>query len=250
MRPPPPTPRIGLALGGGAVRGLAHIGVLSILERERIPIDCVSGVSVGAIVGAAYCAGLPIEDMRKLAATSSWRRLASRSRSRWGLVSFDRLERLLVMMLGDLDFADLDLPLAVVTMDVDTGQRVVLCQGQVAPAVRASSSVPGFVTPVQIGGRLLGDGGIVDNLPAGAAREVGATFVIGVDLFQPVYNRAWGPFGPGLAAIETLVQRAGGGVDTADCLITPRLAGQTYLRFSRAQELIAAGEAAAEAALP
>lgn len=247
---PAPAKQIGLALSGGAARGLAHIGVLSTLVRNRVPIDCVTGCSAGAILGAAFCASMSMRQIRALAPYISWRRLATPVKSEAGFLSFDKLERWLVMLLGDLDFGDLRLPFAVVTMDMVNGERVIIRDGRIARAVRASCSIPGIITPVMIDGRLLGDGGVVDNLPVDAARELGADFVIGVDVFEPFYSRARGPLGKGLTAIETLVRNSGGGVGRADFLITPKTAGKTYVRFSHYQELIALGEAAAESSLP
>jgi NTE family protein len=131
-----------------------------------------------------------------------------------------------------------------------SGERVIIRDGRIARAIRASCSVPGIVTPVIIDGRLLGDGGVVDNLPVDVARDLGADFVIGVDVFEPYYNRARGPLGKGLTALETLVRNSGGGVGRADILIAPRTAGKTYVRFSHYKELVALGEAAAESSLP
>jgi NTE family protein len=242
--------RIGLALGGGAVRGLAHVGVLSTLLRAGITFDYVSGCSAGSVIGAAYCAGVPMERVQELAPRLSWRYLARPSRSRLGLFNFSRLERWVIMMIGDLYFEELEVPLALVASDADTGERVVLCSGRVAPAVRASCSIPGLVTPVEIDSRHLVDGGIVDNLPADAAREMGADYVIGVDVFEPHYHRTWGPLARGLTGIESLVRHAGGGVDRVDCLIRPKTAGLSLHSFSHFPELFALGTAAAEDALP
>ncbi len=237
--------RIGLAMSGGAVRGLAHLGVLSVLIRSGIPIEYVAGCSAGAILGAVFCAGMPIGQIHALASYLAWRRLATPVKSPDGLLSFDKLERWLIMLIGDLEFADLAVPFAVVTIDVQSGERVILKEGRVARAVRASCSIPGMVTPVGINGRLLADGGIIDNLPVDAARELGAEFVIGVDVFEPFYGRARGPLGKGLTAVETLVRNAGGGVGQADFLICPETAGKTYFRFSKYQELVSLGEEAA-----
>jgi NTE family protein len=237
--------KIGLALGGGAARGMAHVGALSVLLEAGITFDYVAGCSAGAILGALYCGGLPLGEIRNLANHLSWRRLASRSRSGRGLLTLDKLERLMVMMIGDLTFADLPIPFVVVAMDTANGQRVVLEEGPVAAAVRASSSVPGFIEPVPIAGRLLGDGGIIDNVPVTAARELGADFVIGVDIFEASYTPRYGPLGAGLMAIETMVRNAGGGCQAADHLIAPRLGGQTFIRFSQQQRLIEMGEQAA-----
>lgn len=242
--------RIGLALGGGAVRGLAHIGVLSTLLQAGITFDYVAGCSAGAVVGASYCAGVPIERVKELASRMAWRHFGRPTRSRLGVFNFERLERWVTMMIGDLYFEELEVPLALIASDAYTGERVVLCSGRVAPAVRASCSIPGLVTPVEISGRYLVDGGIVDNLPADAAREMGADYVIGVDVFEPHYNRTWGPLARGLTGVESLVRHAGGGVDRVDCLIRPKTAGHSYHSFSHFPELFALGTVAAENALP
>lgn len=241
--------KIGLALGGGGARGMAHLGVLTVLLEAGITVDCVAGCSAGAILGAVYCAGMPLEQIHSLAAHVRWRRLASPSRSRRGLLTLDKLERWLVMLIDEVNFAELSIPLAVVTVDTVTGQRVVLREGSVANAVRASCSVPGFVEPVPVGDQLLADGGIIDNVPVNAARELGADFVIGVDIFEPSYKPRLGPFGAGLMAVETMVRNAGGGCQAADFLVTPQLGGQTYVRFSQQQRLISLGEQAARQSL-
>lgn len=237
--------RVGLALSGGAARGLAHVGVLTSLIKAGVPIDMVSGCSAGAVVGAVFCAGMSIELIRHYVPFMSWHRLIRPVRSNRGLLELGRLERWLVMMVGDLYFEDLKLPLALVAMDAYTGELVILRKGRLAPAVRASCSVPGIFAPVKINGRWLVDGGIVDNLPVDAVRELGAEYVIGVDVFEPAYKRSLGPIGFGLTAIETLVRNAGGGVRQADFLIAPKTAGQTYVRFSHHDRLISEGESAA-----
>lgn len=242
--------RVGLALGGGAVRGLAHLGVLTVLERQGIPIDCVVGASVGSLVGAAYCAGMGIPELHEIAALVSWRRIASLTWPTRGFVSLIKLERWLVALWGDLIFADLALPFAAVATDLERGRPVVLREGRLAPAVRASCSVPGIMTPVRMNGQLLVDGGVTDNLPVAAARALGADYVIGVDVCRPTYRQRMGPLGVGLTALETLVRHAGAGLRNADCLISPDLAGFSYVRFSRRRELIARGMQATEEKLP
>jgi NTE family protein len=109
---------------------------------------------------------------------------------------------------------------------------------------------PGFVEPVELAGRLLCDGGAVQNLPVAAARALGADAVIGVDLFQPLIRPAWGAFGFGFAALENFIRRSGGGLQAADCLIVPQLAGVSYFDFKRAKENVSLGARAAEAQLP
>ncbi len=250
MTQPSKHKRIGLALSGGAARGLAHIGVLEVLEREGVPIDCVAGASVGSLAGATYCAGLEVQTIRQIALRVNWRLLAHPVWPRRGLVSFAKLERWLVSLLGDPHFSDLDIPFAAAATDMETGQPVILRQGRLARAVRASCSVPAVVRPVEVDGRLLGDGGVTDNLPVSAVRDMGAERVIGVDLCSPPYPRPGGALGVGVMVIEMLVRRAGGGLDAADCLISPDLSGFSYVRFERREELIALGKKAAEATLP
>jgi NTE family protein len=250
VKGPPTRPRIGLALSGGVARGFAHIGVLKVLEREGIPIDCVAGVSVGSLAGAIYSAGNRPARMEELIARLGWRKIAGPVFPRQGFVSFAKLERWLIETIGDLSFADLRCPFAAVATDLQSGAPVLLHEGRVAPAVHASCAVPGFVEPVEVGRRWLCDGGASVNLPSAAARALGADYVIGVDLFQHHVRAGWGPFGFGFAALENLVRRSGGGLENADCVITPKLAGDLYLSFGKYKELISEGEAAAEAQLP
>lgn len=241
---------IGLALAGGSVRGIAHVGVLSVLAEAEVPIDYVAGSSAGALVGALFCAGLSPAEMTSIARRIGWRDLARPVWPRNSLVSLQPLEELLVALLGDLTFSDLERPFAAVTVDVHTGEEVVLSEGRVARAVHASCAVPGIARPCRIGGRILGDGGIINNLPASVPLSMGARFVIGVDVVQPSFDRRWGPLGPGLAALELLVGHAGGGEDATDCLIRPELKGMSYVRFSQSERLIRLGAEAAREALP
>jgi NTE family protein len=187
-----------------------------------------------------------------MAAHWGWRHVASPTWPRYGLLSFSKMEKLIVDLLGDLDIRDLAIPYATVVTDMDRGEQVVLREGRLATAVRASCSVPGFVTPVQLDGRWYCDGGVADNLPVDAVRQMGADFVIGVDLFVPHYSRRLGPIGAGSAAIQTLVRQAGGGFKDANCLIQPDISGHSYLDFSRkkSEQYIALGAAAAQKAIP
>jgi NTE family protein len=237
--------RVGLALGGGVVRGLAHLGVLVELEQAGIPIDIVSGTSAGAIIGATYCAGMNIEAIKAYSINLRWWHVASPVWPSQGLVSFGKLKAWLTDKIGDLDFADLKIPYAVVATDLESGQPVKLDRGRLAPAVQASCAVPGLVRPVQIDGRLLADGSLSNTVPVSILREMGADYVIGVDIFSPSIRRWLGPVGMGIAALEILIERAGGGIDQADCLIAPNLAGQTYFRFSKRNELYTLGMEAA-----
>lgn len=242
--------RIGLALSGGAVRGLAHLGVMRALSDADVAIDCIAGCSAGSVLGSMYCAGLSLDQIQAYIPHIKWRRIAALARSRDGLLTFEKLERLMIMLLGDIEFRDLKIPFAVTAMDADTGERLIIRKGRLAPAIRASCSVPGFVTPTEVDGRLLADGGVVDNLPVDAALALGADYVIGVDVFEPFYLRDRGMLGKGLTTVETLVRNAGGGVQQADFLITPKTAGRTYVHFSQYEALISLGQQAAQESLP
>jgi NTE family protein len=225
---------------------MAHLGVLDVLEREGVPIDFVAGTSAGSFVGATHCAGVSVAEIKEQAKALHWWDFARPVWPSRGIVSFDPLERWLVRMLGDLTFADLKTPFTAVAVDLDTGEPVYLNEGRLAPAVRASCSVPGFVTPLEMDGQLLGDGSLAETVPVGVLRAMGADYVIGVDIFASSIRPRWGPFGMGFTAIEILVRRAGGGIKTADCLIAPKLGGETYIRFSQKERLYQLGKEAAE----
>lgn len=242
--------KVGLALGGGIARGIAHIGVLSELERAGVPIDCIAGTSIGALIGASYCAGLTVDDLRDIAARTGWWQVSRPFLSGGGFVTFKQLEQWIEDNVGEFDVSDLAIPFAAVASDLVTGERVVLSNGRLCTAIRASCSVPGFVPPVEIGDRILVDGGITDNIPADVARLLGADYVIGVDIFMPALRPRLGPLSQGIAAIETLVRHAGKGSQECDCLIVPEMERLSYFKFSEYKRLIALGEEATRRALP
>jgi len=243
--------KVGLALGGGAVKGLAHVTVLDTLVRAGIPIDCVAGTSVGSLIGALFCGGLPTSRLIEFAQWVGWRHLSTPTWPWRGLVSFSRLERFLIATLGDIQFSELTVPFAAIATDMEKGARVVLQTGRVASAVRASCSVPGIVEPIRLEGRLLADGGITDNLPADAARALGADFVIGVNVLgmAPTPRKRLDPLWPAMAAAETMVRNAGGGVSSVDCLVSPATEGLSYSDFTDRQRLLDVGREAAVAKL-
>jgi NTE family protein len=242
--------RVGLALGGGVARGPAHVGVLAVLAEAGIPIDFVAGTSAGSIVGALFAAGLRMDEIFGLVNSLNWRTCASLVWPKEGFVSLDKLEAWLVKALGDVKFEDLKKPYCVTATDMRSGTAVRFAQGRLAPAVHASCCVPGFIRPVHMDGKILGDGSLVDTVPVGVLREMGADYVIGVDLFTSAIRPGWGSLGMGFTAVEILVQRAGGGTWSADCLITPKLAGVSYLSFRNTEKLIALGRQAAQEKLP
>lgn len=242
--------KVGLALGGGVARGISHIGVISELERAGVPIDCIAGTSIGAIIGASYCAGLGVDELRDIATRTGWWQVSRPFFSAGGFITFKQLEKWVENNIGEFDVRDLAIPFAAVASDLVSGERVVLSEGRLCTAIAASCSVPGFVPPVEMDGRLLVDGGITDNIPADVARLLGADYVIGVDIFTPALRRRLGPFGRGIAAIETLVRHAGKGADECDCLIVPQMEGVSYFKFSEYKQLIALGEEATRRQLP
>lgn len=179
------TGRIGVALGSGGARGAAHTGVLKVLQREGIDISVVAGSSIGALVGAAHAVGVPIEDVeREWLATDVHKILRGflPTFPRAGLSSGAELRRMLVALLGNTDIQELPIPFAAVACDIDTGEAVVLREGSLVDAVRASTAIPGLFRPVRWNGRVLVDGGLVDPVPVGSCRALGAGVVIAVDI--------------------------------------------------------------------
>jgi NTE family protein len=184
-RSPMPSMKIGLALGSGGARGAAHTGVLNVLEREGIPISVVAGSSIGALVGAAYAVGLPVEQVEREWLVTDVHRLFRSflpTFPRAGLSSGSELRKILTDVLGDLRIEELPIPYAAVACDIDTGETVVLQEGSLIDAIRASTAIPGILHPVRWGDRLLIDGGLVDPVPVTCCRDLGAEFVIAVDI--------------------------------------------------------------------
>lgn len=236
---------VGLALGGGVVRGLAHIGVITVLEESGIELDYMAGTSAGSIIAVLYSAGINASKLREFALNFHWWQIARPTWPKRGLVSFDRLARYLEKNIGDVQFDELHIPCAVVASDIETGERVTIRSGPVIPAIQASCSIPGLATPVEWNGRLLCDGGVTDMLPVTALRELGAEYTIGVDIFTFKLRRYLGPLGYFWAGLEILLERAGGGTDYADCLIAPDLQGETYINFYKRNRLFELGRSAA-----
>ncbi len=239
-----PRKRIGLALAGGVAKGLAHIGVIRALLEIGIPIDCVAGTSSGSVVGALIAAAMAPDRIEALAKATRWRDLVKPVIRRLGLLDGGRLEQLLVKVLGDRRIEDLALPFACVATDIVTGEEVVLRTGPLAPAVRASCSMPGFFTPVEIDGRLLVDGGVVDNVPVGVARSLGADFVIAVDLSGPIdatpFNR--NVLGILLRSYEIMLhEKRAVEARGASVLIRPRVAKLGPVNLDAADAYIKAG---------
>ncbi|MFO8001598.1 MAG: patatin-like phospholipase family protein [Marinilabilia sp.] len=174
--------KTGLALGGGAVLGAAHVGVLKVLEEKNVTVTHIAGTSIGAFTAAFYAFSKKSVDIQEIASKLKWIDISGIAFSGKGLLSNEKLGELIVEYIGDKNIEDSDIPLAILATDISTGEKVVLKQGSVANAVMASTCVPGIFNPVEIDGRLLVDGGIVENVPIDTVKEMGADYVIGVDL--------------------------------------------------------------------
>jgi NTE family protein len=245
-------PRLGLALGGGGVRGAAHLGVLSVFEREGISFDVVAGTSVGAVVGAGVAARVPAAEMLERFRTARWIDLA---RPSWGsalsMLQTNPMGDILVKTVKAETFADLAMPFAAVASDILTGQTVVMTEGSLSEAVIASAAVPAIFEPLRRDGRLLVDGGLTDNLPVQVARDLGADVVIAVDVMPPL-DGSYEPkdINEMVMFSWNIVQRAcEPGRKHADVVITPKVATVSLMDFTQAHTAYDAGVVAAEEAL-
>jgi NTE family protein len=243
---------VALALGGGAARGIAHIGVLKVLAEEGIAVRAVAGTSVGGVVGAALATGRDWRWMLEEARRLRWSELVQPVVPRMGLLATERLERYLERTLGASRFEDLPLPFAVVAVDISAGEEVVLREGPLASAIRASCSVPGIFAPVTLGGRLLVDGGLLNDVPADVARTLADGPVLAVKLNggsrEASRPRSILDVITSSLAILALhgIQR---GLAAADVVVAPELGHASYRDLRRVDELAAAGERAARVAL-
>lgn len=174
--------RIGLALGGGSVRGLAHIGILKVLKKHNIPIDLIAGTSIGAVIGSAYCAGIEPEELEKISLTKNWRELVDFTIPKKGFIIGQKIKNYIRQLTKNKNFGSLGVPLSVVATDLNKQEKVVFERGSVADATRASISLPGIFNPVKMGEKELVDGGLIDPIPFEEVIRRGADIIIAVDL--------------------------------------------------------------------
>jgi NTE family protein len=251
-------PRVGLALSGGAARGAAHVGVLKVFAERGVPVDCVAGVSAGALVGGAFAAGAPVEELEQFGAEMRWRDFGRMTVSRLGVQSNARMEEFVRARFPVSRFEEMKIPFAAVAADLHTGAAVVFKdEGDAAFAIRASCAVPGWYVPVaDAQGRQLVDGGVVSNLPVRVLRQFDPRpdILIGVDV-----NYEGAKFlGPPRTAVGVLfqtimvVQRTLSAHESraADVLIRPRVGHIRWDEMGRAAELVRLGEEAAREAVP
>ena len=256
--------KIGLALGSGAARGIAHIGVLKVLERMGIVPQMIAGTSIGSIIGAIYAKELDADRLEQYAMEwSRWKttQLLDPALPRVGLIKGRKVEAILDSYLGEESFSDLKVPFACVAVDIDTGEEVVIREGLVARGVRASISIPGIFVPVERDGRLLVDGGLVNPVPVSTVEEMGADFIIAVNVLpNPVgrfsQERA-GEGNMGINIFEILMQTvhvaanliARASLEGADVVIEPDVSHVNSTDFHLASECIPRGIEAAERVL-
>ncbi|MCK5595214.1 patatin-like phospholipase family protein [bacterium] len=186
--------KIGLALGGGAAKGLAHIGVLNALKENNIPIDMIAGTSIGALVGACFAKDGEINTFEEIALNIDWKQLAllldpNLALLKKGFIQGEKIKELLCSIIGDIEFKDLKIPLRVIATDIITGEEVVIKSGSVTEAIRASISIPVIFTPVKFENKFLVDGGIVNPVPVNTARNMGAKFVIACNVIPEPQKR-------------------------------------------------------------
>ncbi|GAA0842737.1 patatin-like phospholipase family protein [Marinobacter szutsaonensis] len=174
--------RIGLALGGGAAKGIAHIGVLKAFEEEQIPIHCISGTSAGALIASYYAFGRPAESILSICSTLNLSKIINFTFERGGLFSTDNIRAMIHRDLGDCRIEDARIPLAICATDIETGEQLVFRKGNLADAVCASMAVPGLFVPVEVDGRVLVDGGLVENVPISPLESMGAGITVAIDL--------------------------------------------------------------------
>ncbi len=272
-------PRIGLALSGGGAKGCAHVGVLKVLEEYQIPVDYIAGTSIGSIVGGLYAAGYQAEQLAEIVLTLDWEDLledepARRDRAylrkledqkyilgfefgfkgselifpsglRRGQKLLFELRRLSLPVAGIDSFSEFPVPFAAVTTDINNGEMVVLDHGDLAMSLRASMAIPGVFSPVELGGHLLVDGGLVRNIPVDVVRNMGADIVIAVDIGEPLLEPEE------LRTLFDFSSQAMGVIGRqnddklladADIILTPDVGGMGGLDFSRVAAMIAAGE--------
>jgi NTE family protein len=247
------TPAIGLALGGGFARGMAHIGVLKVLEEEGIPIRLIAGTSVGALIGASYCSGVSVQELEALSRSVRFTTFARWTVSRYGFASNDRMVAFLARTLKVKTFEELRIPLGVTATNFNTGEAVVFHSGSIIDPVRASCAYPGMFLPVNIGGQWLVDGMLSHPVPSRPVREMGAERVLAVHL-KGQWSKDGAPrhlfdvIGQSFAIAQDQMSHLWRGA--ADLVVEPEVSGFAYDDFKRAGELIRAGEVAMRKALP
>ncbi len=245
-------PKIGLALGGGFARGIAHIGVLRVLEEHEIPIDFIAGTSVGALIAATYASGTALAEMERQGAGTTFRDFGRWKLSRMGMASNAPLEHFLHKFTPAEFFNQMKIPLSIVATNLIDGKSVHFTEGEIGPALRASCAYPGLFLPVEYRGQILVDGFLTETVPAEAARELGADIVIGVHLEPGLLKTAPRNTIEVISRSFSIIQTAAAQLwhSDVDILIEPEVHHILWDEFVKTPQLVAAGEAATRAAIP
>jgi NTE family protein len=245
-------PRVGLALGGGFARGIAHLGVLRVFEENEIPIDFIAGTSVGALVAAAYASGASLDFMEAQGALTTFHDFGRWTLSRYGMASNLRLETFLHRFTAAEYFHQTKIPLSIVATDLVRGKSVHFTDGEIGPALRASCAYPGLFMPVEYRGHFLADGFLTQAAPAEAVRELGAELVVSVYLDPGLFDERPRNTIEVISRSFSIIQQhlvQPWRVQT-DILIEPDVDNVLWHDFAKTPQLVAAGKAATEAVLP
>jgi len=249
-------PKIGLALGSGGSRGLAHIGVIKVLEENNIPIDFIAGSSIGAMVGGFYAAGLSIKEIEEIALSTNWRRVFSilfDPHLKQGLIGGEKLKTFIENYINGKKFEDCKVPFVTVATDLKTGEVVVLNKGEMAQAIRTSISIPLVFKPAEINGRMLVDGGLSAPVPVEIVRGMGADIIIAVNLDKHYCDEEWKPGWYNIANDSLNILRhhlALSNVANADIVIDINVGKNYWYQFTNGQDKILTGEKATKEVLP
>jgi len=242
------SPKIGLALGSGGARGMAHVGVIKVLEEEGIIVDYIAGSSMGSLVGALYASGIGPEMLVKLGINLKRKYWMDLTVPKMGFVSGDKIKEMVKILTHGKDIEQLNIPLSIVATDLLKGERVIFNQGPVCDAVRASISIPGIFVPEEVNGRILVDGGVIDRVPISVAREMGADIVIGVDVggmsSEVKPTTIFEVISRSIDIMEREIFKHR--VVDADIMIRPTVDQYSATAFTQIEELIEAGEQAAK----
>ena len=251
VRNVPTQPKVGLALAGGFARGIAHIGVLRVLRDAGIHVDAVAGTSVGALIGAAYCAGTPLEEMERIGAHTSFTDFGRWTPSWLGLATNQRLETYLARLTPAKNFEDLVTPLAIAATDINAGITIYYTRGPILPPLRGSCAYPGLFVPIQFEERTLVDGFLTSPVPVEGVALLGVDIVIAVYL-EPSNMAPPRTFTDVLSRSFNIIQRHSDLAwrQQADVIIEPDMHTFVWDDFTRTPELVAAGAAATLEALP
>jgi NTE family protein len=245
-------PRVGVALGGGFARGIAHVGVLRALQQHGIPVDVIAGTSVGALIAAAYASGTSTEDMERQGSATRFRDFGRWTISRMGMASNERLEDFLRKFTLLRRFEEMKIPLGIVATDLLTGESSYFTKGEISPALRASCAYPGLFLPIDHENRVLVDGFLTESVPAVCVRKMGAQVVISVNLEPGILTtrprNTIEVISRSFSILQVTARQGWRGA--TDVLIEPDVHRILWDEFVKTPQLVAAGMAATEAAIP